>query len=566
MRTYGSLAFNQDRGWVMTGIPPHVAIRLKQLFPRIPKGMTAPFYFDHTDPMCADLCWFTDRYPMEMESSDRLKLDQGLQSFNALQAELETILLPDYVPPAYLGLRKGQEVRPYQAQAVEVVRRSRTLLLGDDLGLGKTYSATALFLTPGTLPAAVVVQTHLQIQWEEKITTFTNLRVHKIKGTRPYSLPPADVYIFKYSQLYGWVDVFQQGLFKSVAFDEVQELRTGVSSLKGRGAKVLSQSVAYRLGLSATPIYGYGLEVWNIYDALDCNVLGTLSDFAREWAGYDRTVKDPEALGSYLREQHVFLRRLKADVGQQLPAVNTIHQTVESDGDAIKSIEELARQLARRAMTGSFMERGQAARELDMRARQATGIGKAPYVAAFVRMLLENGTPVVLAGWHRAVYDIWLAELAEFNPVMYTGTESPKQKNEAQQAFVSGQSNLFIISLRSGAGLDGLQFRCSTIVHGELDWSKKVHEQLVGRLDREGQEDQVMSIYLTCEDGSDPPILDVLAIKESQSRGIVDPGKPFEIRKSDDSRIRALARMFLGRREFEQLGREPQKDLLEGVA
>ncbi len=68
--------------------------------------------------------------------------------------------------------------------------------------------------------------------------------------------------------------------------------------------------------------------------------------------------------------------------------------------------------------------------------RQATGIAKAPYVAEFVRMLVESGESVMLYGWHRDVYNIWLERLAEFNPVMYTGTEGPAAKERSKQAFL----------------------------------------------------------------------------------------------------------------------------------
>jgi CO dehydrogenase/acetyl-CoA synthase gamma subunit (corrinoid Fe-S protein) len=125
-----------------------------------------------------------------------------------------------------------------------------------------------------------------------------------------------------------------------------------------------------------------------------------------------------------------------------------------------------------------------ASRDLDMLVRKATGVSKARGVAAYVKILLENNIPVILAGWHRDVYDIWLNELAEYKPVMYTGTESPAEKEKSKMAFVNGETNLFIISLRSGIGLDGLQQRCSTVVIGELDHSPKVHDQLIGRADR----------------------------------------------------------------------------------
>ncbi|MDI7181059.1 hypothetical protein QMO16_29155, partial [Klebsiella pneumoniae] len=67
-------------------------------------------------------------------------------------------------------------------------------------------------------------------------------------------------------------------------------------------------------------------------------------------------------------------------------------------------------------------EKMRAAGEFDQLVRQATGVAKAPYVAEFVRLLLESGQQVLLFGWHREVYSIWREKLADYNPVMYTGT------------------------------------------------------------------------------------------------------------------------------------------------
>lgn len=547
-RSYGTLSLIEGSSWIMRGVAPHVAIRLKHLFPRVPKWQTDEFTFPNDLAHCADLAWFVSRYPLSMSAADAASLEWGRQSFEREQARMEEILRPEFVPSEAPGLRPGCTVRHYQSQAVELTLARRSLLLGDDVGLGKTYTAAALILRMPTRPAAVVVQTHLQRQWAEKLEGFTSLSVHCIKGTRPYDLPPADVYIFKYSQLLGWVDTFSDGFFKAAIFDEVQELRTGEQSGKGKAAQVLAAAAEYRLGLSATPIYNYGVELWNIMQAVDPGLLGSHEEFMREWTDGDKAVKDPQALGTYLRELKVFLRRTKRDVGQQMPPLNVIVEEIGSDTDTLRSVEALARQLAIRTTEGTFMERGRAGRELDLLMRRITGVAKARFVAHYARLLLEAEVPIMLMGWHRDVYDIWLKELADFNPVMYTGTESDKQKNDAKDAFLSGKTNLFIMSLRSGAGLDGLQHRCSTVIFGELDWSPKIHEQVVGRLEREGQLEQVTAIYLNSDDGSDPPMVELLGLKASQSVGIIDPNAALTQRYSDKSRIQALAEQFLKRR------------------
>lgn len=557
-RTYGKLQLTPGNQWLMRSIEPHVAIKLKHMFPRVEKARTDNFLFPNDQPTCADLAWFTSRYPMEMPAGEGDILRAGREAYEHTLSEMERILVADYVPPTYVGLRDGQVIRQYQGQAIEVLRRRRSLLLGDDLGLGKTYTSAGFMLLPEARPAIAVVQTHLPRQWREKITGFTNLRVHEVKAGKPYSMPDStDVYIFKYSQLRGWVDAFRVLAPQSVTYDEVQELRTGEASDKGKAARALRELCTYGMGMSATPIYNYGGELWNVMQCIDPDVLGTQGEFHREWCediGNGKwKVKDPAALGTYLREQHVFLRRTKKDVGQQVPPINKLVEHVESDGKALADIADLARKLALAVTSGSFVERGQAARELDARVRHATGVGKARHVAAYVRILLEAKVPVLLAAWHRDVYDIWLAELADFKPVLYTGSESPRQKQIAEDAFKSGATDLFIMSLRSGAGVDGLQHRCSTVVFGELDWSSGVHTQVIGRLDREGQTEQVTAIYLNSEDGSDPPMVSVLGLKASQSAGIVDPGVEVVPVAADISRVRELARQFLDRRGQREL-------------
>ncbi|MDV5822292.1 P-loop NTPase family protein [Sphingobium naphthae] len=102
-----------------------------------------------------------------------------------------------------------------------------------------------------------------------------------------------------------------------------------------------------------------------------------------------------------------------------------------------------------------------------------------------------------------------------------------------------------MMSLRSGAGLDGLQYHCQDAVIGEFDWSPQVHYQLIGRLRRPGQEGQVNAHYVHTNWGSDPVIVEMLGIKADQSRGINDPGQAPKPRATDESRLKILAQRVL---------------------
>lgn len=553
MRTFGKIWYSEkSKGWLINKAEPHVCIKLKAIFTKIPKGNPQPFKFDDRPETCTELLWFMGRYPLEISESDLNRLMDRRNEHYSFVNELEAINLPDY-KPRQITLKEGKKGRDYQLRGNDIFRKCKRMLNGDDIGLGKTISAILSMMNEGALPCIVTVQTHLPKQWKDKIEEFTDLSVHLIKGTKPYDLPQADVYITTYSRLAGWVDVYRKNIFKSAVFDEVQELRHD-GTAKYNSACELSANVEYCQGMSATPMYNYAPEIYNILNVIKKDCLGDRYDFLREWmGGYgNRTVIDPNALGTYLRENFLMLRRTRKEVGRELPPINTIVHTVPYDEEGVLKVEEIARQLAIKVTTGSFLERGQASRELDMMIRHNTGVAKARGVAEYVKILLENDEPIILAGWHRDVYSIWLEELKEYNPVMYTGTESPIEKEKAKNAFINGETNLFIISLGSGIGLDGLQDRCNTVVIGELHFSPQIHSQIIGRANRDrtdGSIVQTTAIYLVSDCGSDPLIIDLLGLKSSQSEAIMNPLESgVQEKYSDDSRIKLLAQRYLDKK------------------
>lgn len=137
--TYGTLERTSNGQWRLSDVPPHVAIRLKQIFPRIPKTDPGPWSFQPSIDLCADLDWFLQRYPMAMSKGDRAALTRGRGLFEREQNELERILAHDYTPPDYVGLREGKRLRSYQGQTIEVLRRKKGLLCGDETGMITAY-------------------------------------------------------------------------------------------------------------------------------------------------------------------------------------------------------------------------------------------------------------------------------------------------------------------------------------------------------------------------------------------------------------------------------------------
>lgn len=545
MRTFGKLERDSSRNVWRVVSTPDVIMRIHRVFPRMLRDDSRTLTARDTAEICADLEWMMQRYPMEC--ADQAYLQREAASFRESQARLFDL---DLNPPPAARYAMAMPARDYQAHAVAKYLEQGFLLVGDVVGLGKTVIAIASFTDPRTLPAVVVVKPHLASQWRDEIAKFLpGARVHIVRHKGSY-LPPADladVFVISYSKLDAWWGDLATRC-RSIVFDEMQELRK-MDTKKYRAAKALCEEAKFRLGLSATPIHNYGGEIWALFNLLAPDALGSQNEFNREWTRWGGIVTDPDALGHYLRNAHLFVRRVRKDVGRELPPVTRYVQEVPYDESAYEKGVSTADELARRILSGTFVERGQAAREFDRKLRQATGIAKASAVADLVRMLVESGEQVFVAGWHRAVYDVWAQKLADLNPRFFTGEETEKQKEESRKAFIDGDSKVLIMSLRSGAGINGLQNVCATVVFGELDWTPAVHEQFIGRLARDGQTRPVQAFFPVIEVGADPTMANVLGLKRAQATGIIDLGEDVDgdrdFIETDPQRVKQLAAAFL---------------------
>ena len=211
----------------------------------------------------------------------------------------------------------------------------------------------------------------------------------------------------------------------------------------------------------------------------------------------------PELLGETLREEGYMLRRTKDAVLDQLPPKRRLVQRDRRGRRSLPRADDPrhARPCASLRDARTNFDRARIEDEICQRMRRATGMAKAPYVAAFVRALLEGGEKVLLFAHHHGVMDAYRTALASAHPVFVTGRETAAQKDRAVDAFMTGKTDLCCISMRAAAGLN-LQ-RATCVVFGELDWSPAVHTQAEDRAHRMGQKDSVLCYYLVSPRGSD---------------------------------------------------------------
>ena len=518
-RTYGTLSYNRRSDCWVIKAEPCVTELAKRLFPGCESSRRGEARFTAHRRIIGELNWLMLRYPLEVRDTDKARWEDALAGARqyAIQRE-KNLTAPLSVTPPQAEF--NGELKDFQKTGLAFLLNNRRCLLADEMGLGKTVQALAFIASAEAYPVIIVVPPHLLRNWESECARFLkpdgSLRVHIIRGLTPYTLPEADVYIIHYLLLRGWKNHLPEYRFKTVIYDEIQELRHGGTE-KYSAASLLSSDSENVIGLSGTPIYNTGGEIWNVVNILDFHCLGSWESFTREWCyGYgNNIVAKPELLGEHLKREGLMLRRTKDDVLKELPPKRRLVQYIDYDDRLYSSLmSAVAERISCLDSAATASEQAIIEEQICQIQRQATGVAKAPYVCAFVSALLEAGEKVLLFAHHHSVMDVYAKELKSYHPAFITGRENEGEKTKAYQSFMTGKTDLCVISLRSASGLN-LQ-RASCVVFGELDWSPAVHSQAEDRAHRIGQTDSVLCYYLVSPAGSDSEMQDALGLKVSQ--------------------------------------------------
>ena len=525
--------------------------RLKRWLPRADTRAVGQVKVRSSPEVCADLEAFLERFPLDVDPKHLAQLRAGASAFRSTESRVNALLDGSYTPRQ---VEMAIELRGYQRVAVEVFLAVRRFLLADQMGLGKSLSAVGMLKAGELFPALIVCPKQVARQWAHTVlpSALPGIRTHILEGTKPYDIVQRaaqqelfagrrtnsrempDVLVTTYERLEAWAPVLAPSvgpaLVRAMVLDECVSLRHRGTG-KYTAAAALSERMEAVIGLDGYPVANYGAEIGNILDLIRPGCLGTPEEFDREWcvAADDprkKRVKDPVALGVRLRDEGILLRRTAHEVGRELPPMTHVRVPLDGDRSKLDAIRGKAGELARLILDANThaLKKGQAARDLDRLARQATGIAKAADAADFIRGIVEQGERVVVGAWHREVHAVLAEKLKDYAPAFYTGEETDREKAESLRRFLAKDTPILVLSVRSGSGIDGIQYSgCRIVVEVELDWSPAVHDQFRARVARDGQPDPVTVYTLTIDDGSDPTVADVICAKRANSSPVIDP-------------------------------------------
>lgn len=133
------------------------------------------------------------------------------------------------------------------------------------------------------------------------------------------------------------------------------------------------------------------------------------------------------------------------------------------------------------------------------RLQRLLGVAMAPHVAGFVSDKLATVDKVVVFYRHTEVAQKILAALGDagFGCTVYAGGMTDVQKSAAVRRFQEKGCQVLVGQWQAaGTGINGLQSVCSTMVFAEPDWVPGDTEQRISRLDRMGQQDDIVNAYV----------------------------------------------------------------------
>lgn len=503
---------------------PNVIQMIKRLFPLSNISTQGLAEFPTNKRSLGDLNWFMMRYPLKIKNKDKyLSLLSDAKDHYIERDRINRAISKDEPAPSFIG-----HLYDFQKTGLSFLINNRRCLLADEMGLGKTPQALSLLSRVNKFPVVIVVPPHLMYNWQDEIKKFLGeeVKVEIIRGLNPVRNPieDADIYLIHYLILRGWKDKLLQMDFDAIIFDEIQELRHSTSQ-KYNSARAIAEGKEYIIGLSGTPIYNYGAEMWNVMNIIEPYCLGDWEFFTREWcgrAGYV-FVTDPKKLGQYLIDEGLMLRRRKEEVLVELPPKRRVVNTIDLNKELYVNLVEKSLEISYKIPTLATKEEKRMVGSMTLdavnNARRASGIAKASHVCDFVRLLLDSDEPCLLFAYHHSVVDIYMRLLNRYNPRCITGREDKEIKHSHIKMFMEGQTNLLIVNLRTTSGLNLQRAKC--VIFGELDWSPAVHRQAEDRIHRIGQKDSVLAYYLVAPTASDVKISELLGLKEEQFLGLM---------------------------------------------
>ena len=460
-------------------------------------------------------------------------------------------------------------LRPYQQRGYSWLAFLRRWGLGaclaDDMGLGKTVQTLAAIQQDRREgvegPTLLVCPTSVLNNWRKEAARFTPdllLMVHHgpsrrrdaefVEAARQHAIVVAS-----YGVLARDVRFMAEVPWRGIVLDEAQNIKNPATR-QARAARSLGAD--YRVALTGTPVENHVGDLWAVMQFLNPGLLGTESEFKRNYFIPIQAERDEGAAQRLQRATGPFiLRRLKTDrsIITDLPdkmetkefcpltrEQATLYEAVLREAEqALEEAEGIGR---RGAILGTLTKLKQVCNHPRQLLGDNSAIGGRSGKLARLQDMLEE----IIAVGDRALIFSQFAEMGGIlqrhiqdtfgkEALFLHGGVSKRQRDRMVERFQDVQKGppVFILSLRAGG--TGLNLTAANhVFHYDRWWNPAVENQATDRAFRIGQTSNVQVHKFMCAGTLEERIDLMIEAKQANAERVVGAGEGWLTELSND--------------------------------
>jgi SNF2 family DNA or RNA helicase len=470
-------------------------------------------------------------------------------------------------------------LRPYQGRGYSWLAFLRACGLGaclaDDMGLGKTIQALALIQRDweanGKRPVLLVCPTSVVNNWQKEAARFTpdlpvmvHHGVERKKGAAfKRDVEKHAVVISTYALLHRDLEHLQGVAWGGVILDEAQNIKNPETK-QAKAARALPSG--YRAALTGTPVENNVGDLWSIMEFLNPGLLGTQTEFRRNFFVPIQAEQDAEAAARLKRTTGPFiLRRLKTDKSviadlpekmemkvfctltkEQASLYAAVVREAEKTLDAAEGIQRKGVILATLSKLKQVCNHP--AQFLGDNSSIPGRSGKLARLTEMLEEILEVGDRALVFSQFAEMGKILQQHLQETygrEALFLHGGVPKRQRDRMVERFQDEEAGppVFILSLKAGG--TGLNLtRASHVFHFDRWWNPAVENQATDRAFRIGQVRNVQVHKYVCAGTLEEKIDEMIERKKEIAEQVVGTGEGWltELSNQELKHILALRR------------------------
>lgn len=414
---------------------------------------------------------------------------------------------------------------PYQIEDAEKIIKRKRLLLGHEMGCGKTFISVLVGTSINT-PKLVICPESLRLNWYREIKNVTADADVQIQMSNQEPHFGKDWTIIGYASVVKFLDELKKN-FNCIFVDECHACKAvnnwGNPSSKRAGAVIdLAENAEYCYLLSGTPLPSHNIDLYNILKMLKCenfdfNSRWAFKNFADRFCDPKQTYYGTDYSGNSNSDDlhailsNIMVRRLKRDV---LPDLKKQRQFIPIEPKFKREYYDIERRLYKPDDGDTYMG-------LAMTGRKMLSNYKIDTAIDLAESLIESGESVVLVTNFIESADNLKAHFKD-KCCEIRGGMSDSAKQKSIDDFQSNKVQVCILNMQAG-GVGITLTAAHTMIIVDYAWVPSDMIQVEDRICRSGQKESCMIYYVYCINSTlDSTFIDMISDKSENIDLVVD--------------------------------------------